>query len=148
MSRERPKEQPKALIAVGESGFFKSLLRSLTDRQAGHVTPAFSPRLAERSTPADPHKLFEQKRENKRGGWKKWELEKVWGPKFTPEGKLFVPESKDSRQQKRHREEQESYKYMTEHFGFEPRSIRRAMARARLKMFRVAEQKLSATVTG
>ena len=154
MSRERPKENKKTIATVDAGGtivkgkasssILGRILHSLSMAQGGHISPIFR----KMTRPADPHKLFEQKREGKRGGWKKWELEKVWGPKFTPEGKLFVPDSKDSGQQKRRREEQEAYKYMTEHFGFEPRSIRRAMPRARLKNFRLAERELTGKLAG
>jgi hypothetical protein len=137
VSRERPKETPKP--APGESSSFKNILDFLFNRQAGHKQLTFD----RRSAPADPRKIFEQKREGKRGGWHKWETDKIWAPMFKPDGSIFVPESKDSRQQKRKRERDEAYKYMAEKFGGEPRRIRRSMARAKLKNFRLAERALS-----
>lgn len=144
MTRERPKQQVKVL-ATEPSGVFKALIRSLLDRQGGHKTPVIS---QHPTAPADPRRVFDQKGIGKKGGWRKWELEKIWGPHFDKDGKIFTPQSSDSRQQKRRRELKEAFAYMAEHYGGEPRRIRRSMARDKLKNFRKLEREMSAQVAG
>jgi hypothetical protein len=137
MSRERPKEikKPEPTADAGQSGFLKSLLLRLTQGSSGRTMPAYHPRVAERAAPKHPNDLFAEKRAGKHGGFKDWELNKIWAPKKDKDGGIFLPKSEDSRQQKRARQFAEAYAYMAQHFGGEPRHIRRAMARDKCRIF-------------
>jgi len=141
MSRERPKEIKKADV-VGGSGFFKSLLARLGQGLGAGKAAAYHPRVAALTPTEHPRKFFDEKRAGKHGGFKDWELNKIWGPSKNKEGGIFVAQSTDSRQQRRARELAEAYKYMAEHYGGEPRRIRREMARARTRLFRKTEREL------
>jgi len=151
MTRERPKEIKKAepaktekkVAVVGESGFFKSLLARLGQGLGAGKAAAYHPRIAALTPRQHPSKFFAEKREGKHGGFKDWELNKIWAPSKNKEGGIFVAQSTDSRQQRRAREYAEAYKYMAEHFGGEPRRIRREMARARTRLFRKTERELA-----
>ena len=142
MTRERPKETPKAeptkkkvLTVDTMSGRFSALIKGLLKGSGGHSVPAFHHFRASRTIPQHANDFFAEKREGKHGGFKDWELNKIWAPKKDKDGGIFLAKSQDSRQQKRRRQFGEAYAYMAEHFGPEPRAIRRSMARDKTRLF-------------
>lgn len=136
------KEKVLALdTAPAVSERMKKFLESLTETgQAGHLNPVMSRKPREEGT--NPRQFFAEKAAGKHGGWKKWEIAKVWAPKFGKDGKPFVPESGDSRQQRRARQRKEAYGWMEEHFGGKPRDVVRAMAREKMRNFVKLEKEL------
>ena len=119
---------------------FAGQLEALLNRQGGHIDTVIGRRLAD---PADPRKVLQGKAEGKHGGFKKWEIQKIWAPRVDAEGKPFVPKNVVSPQQIRRQQLKEANKWMNENYPGEDRRTRRKLAKARLKNFRATEKSLN-----
>jgi hypothetical protein len=119
---------------------FAGQLEALLNRQGGHIHTVIGRRLAD---PGDPRKILQGKAAGKHGGFKKWEIQKIWAPKLDAEGKPFVPKNEVSPQQIRRQQLKEANKWMNENYPGEDRRTRRKLAKARLKNFRATEKSLN-----